>query len=792
MIKAPPRIAEAARARVKAAKDQIRNSVAAINNGRPGDAEYETSRREQVYQIRTGKTLEEAKRRVAKGDEGQERIFGDTVDFVDVAFFERGRRAARSVARIVTRDGAALGTGFLISPRLLITNNHVIGDAASSGDLLAEFDYERDIKGIPLKTTRFAFAPKLCFLTNHQNDLDYTVIALGERIAGEKLLTQFGYLPISNARNKHQLGDYVNIIQHPDGRPKEAVLRENQLVARVGTTLHYIADTEPGSSGSPVLNVQFALVALHHWGTPHRELTDEKGKAIPKTVNEGIRASSIYGDLTTLRSSMAAGPSAFIDEVLQIGLESSAPAEVTADPESDPHPGRTFGRGTSVQMAEDGTATWNIPLTVSVRVGDRPASSATATANGPGIVRKDVSASAGTNGGSEAKLELDPDYRHRPGYDPKFLGIPVPLPELSRSLRSIAAKNKTARRGENEFELKYHHYSVLMNGRRRLAFVSAVNINGAEAKDYNRDKGIITDPFEDDSEGQEASELWFIDPRIDEDEQTPRNFYQGQTAFDAQGDPIVDKKKGGQHVNRMFQQGHLTRRQDPIWGNDEQQIRFANADTFHVTNCAPQVGFFNMGIAKRASESLDAEAKTKSAKNGKAKKSKHPGGNLYWRALEEYVLTNARADRQRVSVFTGPIFDDGDQAWDRGRPDMKGFKAPGEFWKLILRVEDDALLATALIADQSPLIDYFPEALMRGEAITRVTYDKIVQYHVSIAELESRTGLDFGKAVQDADTFSGRGRMREVKTIGDVSLTRKPKLSAKRKLKASRKVRRGR
>ncbi|MDE5464922.1 serine protease [Bradyrhizobium sp. CSS354] len=300
--------------------------MSAIEAGRPGDAEYETSRKVQVLQARTGVSLDEAARVVARPDEGAERIWGKTVDFVDVAFFERGRRAARAVARIVTKDGAPLGTGFLISPRLMMTNNHVIGSEAEAAALVAEFEYERDVGGRMLAPTTYEFEPTTCFVTNSQDDLDYTVVALGRRISGATELAALGYLPVSAARNKHQLGDFVNIIQHPDGRPKEAVIRENQLVARSGTTLDYVADTEPGSSGSPVLNVQFALVALHHWGTPHRELTDENGKTIPKTVNEGIRASSISSDLTTLRTSLQSGPRSLIDEALQLGLSSDAPA----------------------------------------------------------------------------------------------------------------------------------------------------------------------------------------------------------------------------------------------------------------------------------------------------------------------------------------------------------------------------------------------------------------------------------------------------------------------------------
>lgn len=746
-IKPTPRIAAGARARIAKAAADIRHSLSMIEKGRPGDAETDLSRKVQVYQARTGLSLEEADVKVARPEAGAERIWGKTVDFVDVAFFERGRRAARAVARIITTDGAALGTGFLISPHLLMTNNHVIGSASEAAGLLAEFDYERDINGAMLPVTRFQFDTDACFLTNDQDNLDYTVVALGRRTAGAKELASFGYIPVSSARNKHQLGDFVNILQHPDGRPKEAVVRENQLVARGGTTLAYVADTEPGASGSPVCNVLWALVALHHWGSPHRELTDEAGKEIPKTVNEGIRASSIYSDLSTLRSTLKPSAQSLIDEALRVGLE--------AAPQSSPGEARPgddavadAGSAASVSVTKDGTATWTIPLTVSVKLGGvplpAPAGAAAAPSPGPAIQLA----------GAEAKLELDPDYADRSGYDPRFLGVKIDLPKLSAQQQAIAAKNKDAGTGENPYELKYHHYSVIMNGKRRLAFLSAVNIDGGSSKDYDRTTGVISDPLADDDDDSEASELWFPEHRIKASEQTPRDFYEGQTTFDADGNPILDKRAGG-HRNRMFQKGHLTRRQDPLWGDDNDLIRYANADTFHVTNCAPQVGFFNMGVGKRS--------------GGEAAAKPHPGGNLHWRALEEYVLSNARTDRQRVSVFTGPAFDDNDYPWDRGRPDMRGFLAPRKFWKLVLRVEDGALQATALIADQSPLIDVLPEAIRRGEALTApLPYDKVKKYHYSIEDLRKLTGLDFGAKIAEADTYPSSGGSHEVRTLDEL------------------------
>src|SRR5262249_38790415 len=155
----------------------------------------------------------------------------------------------------ISRAGQAIGTGFLISPRLVITNNHVIGSASEARGMLAEFDYEHDINGIARPVTRFALAPEMAFITNPMDDLDFTIVALGPRTIGAKDRGAFGFLRLSTAANKHELGDLVNIVQHPDGRLKEAVVRENQLVNRTNTVLHYVADTEPGSSGSPVCNV---------------------------------------------------------------------------------------------------------------------------------------------------------------------------------------------------------------------------------------------------------------------------------------------------------------------------------------------------------------------------------------------------------------------------------------------------------------------------------------------------------------------------------------------------------
>ena len=754
----PAHIGVAARLRIQQQAEQIQRSLDAIGAGRPGDAEPEMLRRSAVLQRRIGLPVQEAAREAPRS--GAEKVWGKTIDFVDVAFLQRGAYAARAVARIATRDGQGLGTGFMISPVLFLTNNHVIGSKADAADLLVEFDYERDLAGRPRVPTRFAFAPEACFLTNDQDDLDYTVLAVGGRLSGPGTLAGYSFLPISAARDKHQLGDHANIVQHPDGRLKEAVLRENQLVSRASTTLHYVADTEPGSSGSPVFNVLWQVIALHHWGSPHRDLLDQNGKRIAKTVNEGIRISAIVTDMNTRKSGLPAREREKITEAIAAGLD----PQVLSSVESAPAVAHDASLGASVDVASDGTATWTIPLRVSVQLGGYPA-------RGPAQdAAPQLPAAAMPPGtGEEARVQVDPDYGNRDGYQPDFLpgvAVPLPKPRGAAALRAVSV-NTRPKAGRPRYELAYEHFSVVMHKERRLACFTATNIDGRLAKSYDRSTGVIAafHPGEEEAdEAPEASELWFIDPRIPEEEQTPPALYAGQTAYDAQGAAIVDKRKAD-HANRIFQQGHLTRRQDPLWGPDDIVVR-ANADTFHVTNRSPQVGFFNMGKRKPGAEAVA-----------------HAGGTLYWRALEDFALNNAVADQARVSVFTGPIFDDeNDIPWDRGMPEMAGFKAPREYWKIVLRVEDGRLQATALSIDQTPLIDYVPETALSEAALARVSFEKVKRYHVSIAELERRTSLDFGAKVRAADTHRG-GERREVASLSqllNVARTGTPSRSAAR------------
>jgi endonuclease G, mitochondrial len=64
-----------------------------------------------------------------------------------------------------------------------------------------------------------------------------------------------------------------------------------------------------------------------------------------------------------------------------------------------------------------------------------------------------------------------------------------------------------------------------------------------------------------------------------------------------------------------------------------------------------------------------------------------------------------------------------------------------QFWKILVRVDDGQLLATALLADQSQRIGQLPERYRR-EAFDDIS--EIVEYQTSVREIERITGLDFG------------------------------------------------
>ncbi len=211
---------------------------------------------------------------------------------LDTLFLDLAHAASATVGRIIRHD-TMVGNGFMISDRLFLTNNHVIHDFEDAVKSIVEFNYELDYERCPKPTTKFALAPHEFLMGSPETDLDYTIIAIGQRLAGKNDLSDFGYCPIKENDGNYSLGEFVNIVQHPGPEFKKIVLRNSHLVAQSEDVVHYYATVISGSSGSPVFNDAFEPIALHHYGCPSRSAFTKEGKPGPKQIAEGIRISAI-------------------------------------------------------------------------------------------------------------------------------------------------------------------------------------------------------------------------------------------------------------------------------------------------------------------------------------------------------------------------------------------------------------------------------------------------------------------------------------------------------------------
>lgn len=623
-----------------------------------------------------------------------ERIIGGN-ELQDVNFLERGALVARTVLRIVIRSGGGrilgYGSGMMVGDGVLLTNNHVLPNSDVARASYAEAFYEKDLEGDEARTRTFGMQPDKLFYT--YEPLDFSLVALSPRDrSGDFELASLGWTPLIGKLGKVLEGEWMTIVQHPKGERKQLAVRENQLLKCEPDVLWYSTDTLGGSSGSPVYNNDWLMVALHHSGVPEtregrwqtvdgRDYDPDRDNEdkIKWIANEGIRVSRI---LETLRSDNSIANHPLVGPLLrsdvgdiQVRLpvlyrEGHRPTDTAAAAQSPPTPPTN-----PTEPEERGMTKRQINVTLEID-DDGRVSVAGSSARETSLVEERPSKRKPSKLQIDAPVDEEKDWLQ--GYRPDFLGtgdLLVNLPDVDDDLKPSIAPLIDAYGQKFTAEqrlagvLTYSGYSVVMNKDRRFAFYSAANVDWGMRPNVS---GRADD--------------WLFDKRIKREHQVDNSLYRANE----------------------FDRGHLTRREDMEWGaNPHEAVRRANG-TSTWTNCTPQHEIFNQD--------------------------KHPDESIQlWQGLERYILEDsAKAKGFSLQAFTGPIFGIAD-------PVYRGIQIPLDYWKVVVAVTDQGrLFATGYILGQKDVIDQF--GVKEAERIPFGTYGT---YQRPIATIEQLTGLKF-------------------------------------------------
>jgi S1-C subfamily serine protease len=206
---------------------------------------------------------------------------------IDIRIAAQVAQAARSVAYLELNFAGqrAFGTGFLIGPDLILTNHHNVfhdqyGDVRA---ITADFDHEERFAGEPLVLKGKTDA----IVKNEAHD--WAVVRLERAVDRPPLAlgTPWAIAP----------DDPVIIIQHPVGAFKKFALDTLSIQFVSDDVIQYLADTQDGSSGSPVFNIRMQPIALHHAEVPVE--IDVAGQKETTWRNEGIHMSRVMKGLET-------------------------------------------------------------------------------------------------------------------------------------------------------------------------------------------------------------------------------------------------------------------------------------------------------------------------------------------------------------------------------------------------------------------------------------------------------------------------------------------------------------
>jgi endonuclease G, mitochondrial len=600
------------------------------------------------------------------------------------------------------------GTGFVVGDGLLLTNRHVaeifaqgLGDRRLSflSGARAGIDFLRE-QDRPTGPT--LIVAKVVMIHPFW---DMAILAVEGLPAGRKALR----LSLKDARDL--VGHDIFVIGYPafdgrnpadvqqnlfDGRYGVKRLQPGQLQGGMDTASFgklvpaatHDCSTLGGNSGSALFDLENGeVLGLHFGGLYHQKnycvpsfelARDDRVIAAGVTFAGTAPGGGHDWDSWWARANATEAPTGTNGDTL--------PRSQDAGRQSPPSPRADGGSAT----AQAGAVVIEVPLRIAVSLG-QPGSAVQAIAR----VQQESPADL-----TEALVEpvRDTDYSSRQGFDEGFLNAPGQHASLSAvrvPLPNAADAAVLATTQDGGTLLKYENFSVAVHAKRRLALFTASNVTREPrlrqpepGKDYSR-KGLT-------GLGPNDQERWYLDPRLDDKFQLPDVFF--------------TKDRGA------FDKGHIVRREDVAWGSTYQILRRANGDSYHVTNCSPQVAEFNRSNL----------------------------GENNWGDLENHVLSEAA--NERLCLFAGPVLDSADEVFvgkGDGGVTLRA-KIPSRFWKVIVARVEEGIAAFGFILEQDLGDVSFTEFAVPTTFLPAMT---------PIADIERMTGVTFDPAIRDADQY---------------------------------------